>query len=151
MFHLDAGADTQVRVPEPEAEQVEVRDAVLPNEGAGPLELQMHQKLLSYFNSEGLGVVHLELKNDSPRHEHHAAMKSLRHEGILANAARGGQAETHFHLTIVSDGFEGVSKVECHRMVNRLFTEEFDQGPLHALGINTMTRKQWEKAKKKRL
>ena len=46
--------------------------------------------------------------------------------------AKGG--ETHFRLDIVSEAFEGKSRVERHRLVNEALGEAFARG-LHALAI----------------
>ncbi|ACA20752.1 BolA family protein [Methylobacterium sp. 4-46] len=61
--------------------------------------------------------------------------ESHQHEGH-AGAAPGG--ETHFRLDVVSQAFEGKSRVERHRMVNALLDEAFRRG-LHALALRART------------
>lgn len=48
----------------------------------------------------------------------------------------GGQ--THFHIVIVSDAFEGLSRVERHRRVNDILKLEIG-GSVHALSLRTLT------------
>ena len=64
----------------------------------------------------------LEVRDDS---HHHAG-----HSG----ARPGG--ETHYHVTIKSLKFKGITKVSQHRLVNDALKAEFDQG-LHALSLTT--------------
>ena len=42
--------------------------------------------------------------------------------------------ETHFRIDIMSEAFEGRSRVERHRMVNAALAEAFEGG-LHALAV----------------
>jgi len=65
----------------------------------------------------------LTITDDSARHAGHAAMK-----GITGD-------HTHLQVEIASPQFEGKSRVQCHRMVQKLCQPEFAQG-LHALQIN---------------
>jgi BolA family transcriptional regulator, general stress-responsive regulator len=58
---------------------------------------------------------------------------SHKHAGHNAEAASGG--ETHFHITIVSEAFAGMSRVAMHRAVQDACREEFDKG-LHAFQID---------------
>ena len=44
----------------------------------------------------------------------------------------------HFRAEIVSDRFEGMSRIEQHRLVYDVFGEEVG-GPIHALSIKTST------------
>lgn len=44
------------------------------------------------------------------------------------------EGETHFRIHIVSAAFEGKSRIERHRLVNRVLAEEL-AGPVHALAI----------------
>ncbi|GAA0393631.1 hypothetical protein GCM10009093_20290 [Brevundimonas terrae] len=52
------------------------------------------------------------------------------------DAKPGG--ETHFNLVVVSDAFEGQSRVARQRMVQKLLAEEL-AGPVHALSIKART------------
>ena len=51
-------------------------------------------------------------------------------------------SETHFHITLVSQEFEGVSTVDQHRMIYKLLSEQMQQG-VHALSLHTYTPTQW--------
>ena len=73
-----------------------------------------------------LAPLSLELVDDSHKHAGHAAMKGL------------DAAETHFRLHIVSEAFEGKSRIERHRMVQKLVQPEMETG-LHALQIKALT------------
>ena len=67
---------------------------------------------------------HLAVTDESEQHRGHAGWRE------------GG--ETHFRLDIVSDAFEGKSRVERHRLVNDTLKSAFDRG-LHALAISART------------
>jgi len=43
----------------------------------------------------------------------------------------------HFHVTVASAAFEGVSLVEQHRMVNRALAAPLGDGTIHELRITT--------------
>ncbi len=80
-------------------------------------------ELLKQFNP-----IYIDLKDDSQKHAHH-----VEH---LGKAAGGG--ETHYRLTMVSDKFEGVSRIDRQRMVNDCLSTEFAQG-LHAFQMKLMS------------
>lgn len=84
----------------------------------------IRQKLQSALSPQ-----RLELEDDSWRHAGH------HHEGGM-DAKPGG--ETHFNLVVVSDAFEGQSRVARQRMVQKLLAEEL-AGPVHALSIKART------------
>jgi len=50
--------------------------------------------------------------------------------------------QSHFKVTLVSEGFQGQTLVARQRAVNRLLAEEFASG-LHALALHTWTPEQW--------
>ncbi|RAP29022.1 BolA family transcriptional regulator [Candidatus Marinamargulisbacteria bacterium SCGC AG-414-C22] len=52
--------------------------------------------------------------------------------------------DTHFDITIVSESFVGVSKVQRHRQVYEQCDTFFKEG-LHALAIKTYTTEEWSK------
>lgn len=58
------------------------------------------------------------------------------HEGHAGHAPGG---ETHFRVNIVSDGFEGKSRIERHRMINTALAAEL-AGPIHALALKAQTK-----------
>ena len=68
-------------------------------------------------------------------HEFVLADESARHAGH-AGARPGG--ETHYRLRLVSDAFDGLSRVARQRLVYDTLREEFDTG-LHALSLDLKT------------
>jgi BolA protein len=69
---------------------------------------------------DSLQPTHLAVTDESHQHQGHGGWRE------------GG--ETHFRLDIVSDAFQGKSRVERHRLVNEVLAEAFGRG-LHALAI----------------
>lgn len=60
---------------------------------------------------------------------------------ILENESRmhsGPRTESHFKLYVVSNKFEGMTRVERQRLVNDVLAENFKQG-LHALTMKLQT------------
>ena len=90
----------------------------------GPIAAIIREKLTA-----GLSPQRLELEDDSGRHAGH------HHEGGMDGRPGG---ESHFNLVIVSDRFEGLSRVSRQRAVTTLLREEL-AGPVHALAIRAMT------------
>ena len=84
----------------------------------------MREKLTAAFQP-----TRLELEDDSARHAGH------HHEGGM-DAVPGG--ESHFNLTIVSQAFAGVGRVQRQRSVNAVLADEL-AGPVHALSIKART------------
>lgn len=74
--------------------------------------------------TEALAPSRLEVVDESSKHKGHG--------GWL----EGG--ETHFHVTVVSDAFEGRSRVDRQRMVYDLLAEEMAER-VHALALTTKT------------
>jgi stress-induced morphogen len=72
----------------------------------------------------------LEIENESQKHH------------------RPPGSETHFRVVIVSEKFEGLSRVDRQRKVSGLFKIEFDEG-LHAFSQKTFTPTEWESSKDK--
>jgi BolA protein len=73
-------------------------------------------KLREAFRPESL-----EVKDESHLHEGHAGHRP------------GG--ETHFRVYIVSQAFEGKSRIERHRMINAVLAAEL-AGSVHALALH---------------
>jgi BolA family transcriptional regulator, general stress-responsive regulator len=80
-----------------------------------PVKHAITNKLREAFTPESLDVI-----DESHLHEGHSGHKP------------GG--ETHFRLYIVSNAFEGKSRIERHRMINAALAEEL-AGSVHALAI----------------
>ena len=62
----------------------------------------------------------LQITDDSAKHAGHAGARP--------------QGETHYTVTLVSDRFAGIGRVERHRLVNQALSAEFGEG-LHALAL----------------
>jgi stress-induced morphogen len=64
---------------------------------------------------------------------------------LLERAFPGGQVSVvdrtgggdHFHVTVVSGAFDGLSLVEQHRLVNRALETPLADGTIHELRITT--------------
>ncbi|KAJ3480337.1 hypothetical protein NLI96_g8425 [Meripilus lineatus] len=96
----------------------------------GPVESSIRQKLNSLFTPAELTVT-----NDSWQHRHHAPMR----------AQGGGNGETHFSVTIVSEAFKGKTTMQRHRLIFSALSEEFAEG-LHSLSLKTKTPEEIQKA-----
>jgi BolA protein len=70
--------------------------------------------------SKTYGEDSFKLSNDSHKHSGHAG--------------DDGSGQTHFTLTITSDAFNGMSRIDCQRQVYSLLSQEFQDG-LHALAL----------------
>ncbi len=51
-------------------------------------------------------------------------------------------AESHFKLTLVSDRFSGLNRIERHRLINGLLVTEFQNG-LHAFSLALYSPEEW--------
>ena len=76
----------------------------------------IEQKLTEAFTPQSLKVM-----DESHQHEGHAGHRP------------GGQ--THFRVYIVSPAFKGKTRVERHRMINAILSDEL-KGGVHALAIH---------------
>src|SRR5260221_152434 len=88
----------------------------------GPVENSIGAKL------QKLAPLYIDIENES--HKHRAPPGS----------------ESHVKVELVSPKFEGLTRVERHRLVNDLLQDEFREG-LHALTLRLMTPSEWERAK----
>ena len=79
----------------------------------------IHRKLTAAFTP-----LELTVKDESALHAGHAGHRP--------------EGETHFAVRIISDAFEGVSRVERQRRINTVLAEEFRNG-LHALSLKALT------------
>lgn len=85
------------------------------------------QKTIEAKLAEGLNPQHLEVVNESDRH----------------NVPPG--SESHFKVVLVSEAFEGKSLVSQHRMVYSLLAEELENR-VHALALHTYSPSSWNVA-----
>ena len=83
------------------------------------IEDQIRSKLTTAFSPELI-----EIKNESQLHQGHAGSPN--------------SGESHFRVRVVSTEFEGKTRVERHRMINEVLSEEL-AGPVHALAISADT------------
>ncbi|RYG91753.1 BolA family transcriptional regulator [Loktanella sp. IMCC34160] len=70
---------------------------------------------------EAFAPEQLEVRNDSARHAGHAG--------------DDGTGESHWHVTIVSAGFAGQSRIARHRAVHAALGADI-MGRIHALGLD---------------
>ncbi len=56
----------------------------------------------------------------------------------IGHAGARPEGESHFHVTIVSAKFEGMSRVERQRLVYRLLADDL-KNDIHALALTTLT------------
>jgi BolA protein len=80
---------------------------------------RLHAKLTA-----GLHPTRLTIRDESHRHAGHSGARP--------------EGETHFHVHIVSPIFAGESRIARQRRVYVLLAEEL-AGPVHALGLTTLT------------
>lgn len=52
-------------------------------------------------------------------------------------------AESHFKIVMVSEQFDGLTRVSRHRLINKLIEEEFNNG-LHALSLFLYSPSEWK-------
>jgi|EP01047_Picozoa_sp_COSAG01_P025046 stress-induced morphogen len=83
----------------------------------GPVQQEVERKLM-----EGLQPLHLTVTNES-----HGAVEN----------------ESHFHVLVVAEQFQGKLPLAQHRLVNQLLAGEDGQLPFHSLRITTQTPAQW--------
>src|SRR6185437_16187984 len=92
-------------------------------EMAMSMKTTMETKLKNAFQPQRLEVV-----DESDLHAGH------HHEESGHHVTYDGTGETHFRIRIVSDKFEGMSRIDRHRSVNELLADELKAG-VHALAI----------------
>ena len=80
---------------------------------------------------ESLHPTSVELVDESHKHASH-----VEHLGEAA-----GLGETHFHLTLVCEKFEGLPRIDRQRLINALLSSEFKNG-LHALQMKLSSTKE---------
>ena len=86
--------------------------------------MAVHQRIEDRIR-EAFEPRHLDVTNESSMH----------------NVPPG--SETHFRVCVVSRLFEGRTRVQRHQAVYRVLSEEM-AGPVHALGLETLTPAEWE-------
>ena len=99
----------------------------------GIIAASIKEKLKRSFNPTQLEVI-----DESHKHAHH--------RGAHEHAADGGSAESHFHVVIVSEKFEGMSRLAKHRAVLDVLEEEIKQ--IHAFSLDARVESDVETPKK---
>lgn len=87
------------------------------------IQKAIEEKLAAHFSPERMVVL-----NESHLHAGHHHV----HEGRPAQFEENG--ETHFRVRIVSGAFAGMSRIDRHRAINALLSDEL-RGGVHALAI----------------
>jgi BolA protein len=80
------------------------------------IEAAIREKLMI-----GLEPIRLDVVNESELHAGHRSSP--------------GTGESHFRVTVVSEKFAGISRVQRHRLINELLAEEL-AGKVHALAVH---------------
>ncbi len=86
---------------------------------------------------------HIEAKLRAELPAQHVVVEDESHLHAGHAGARDGRG--HFRATIVSDRFEGLSRVAAQRLVFQVLAAEM-QSDIHALAMKTYTPEQWESA-----
>jgi len=74
--------------------------------------------------TDALAPIELTIEDDSQRH--------------VGHAGHDGRGESHFNVTVVSDRFQGRSRVDRQRLVYRILSEELADR-VHALSVRALT------------
>jgi BolA family transcriptional regulator, general stress-responsive regulator len=73
--------------------------------------------------SDNINCKALEVKDNSHLHKGHVAVN--------------GDIETHYEVVIKANKFDNLSRVDSHKVINKLLRDEFSKG-LHALEIKIL-------------
>ncbi len=82
------------------------------------------QKSIERKIAESLTPAHLEVINESHMH----------------NVPPG--SESHFKVVVVTDAFDGVTRIRRHQRINGILEKELKED-IHALSMQTMTPEEW--------
>ena len=66
---------------------------------------------------------------------------AVENESYMHSSGRG--ADSHFKIVLVSDVFEGGSKVARHRKIYQLLSQDLQNG-IHALALHLYTKQEWD-------
>ena len=92
-----------------------------PPPDAGPLEKRLRLKIEAAF-----APLECSIHNDSPAHQGHAGAEEASNRG-----------ESHFSMRIVSEKFDGLSRLQRNRAVHHCLGEEMQS--IHALSLDLKT------------
>jgi BolA protein len=84
--------------------------------------MTFEEKLTNLLQTE-FHPTYLKVENNSSHHAGHASSPQT--------------GESHFTVTMVAEKFSGLSRVNRHRLVNRLVEKDFAAG-LHALSLTLL-------------
>lgn len=87
------------------------------------IQSTIEEKLKTAFSPERLVVI-----NESHLHAGHHHSGSDHHDSF------DGTGETHFRVRIVAEPFSALTRLERHRAINAVLTDELNAG-VHALAI----------------
>ncbi|WP_371396433.1 BolA family protein [Fretibacter rubidus] len=92
----------------------------------GTIGTSIKEKLTKAFNPSQLDVI-----DESAKHAHHRGAHE--HAAQMQEMGRGS-AESHFHVVIVSEAFDGMSRLAKHRAVLEVLEAEIKQ--IHAFSLD---------------
>ena len=84
--------------------------------------MTMDEKLY-YSITNGIAPISLEVINESYKHAGHTG--------------DNGTGETHYSVVVISDKFEGKTRLQCQRMIMDLVKPLMVDGGIHALRVKT--------------
>ncbi len=70
-------------------------------------------------------------------------MKSRIESGITGAVAHVETDGHHFEAVVITDTFEGMSRIKRHRLVYGMLRDEIGSEEVHALALKTFTSKDW--------
>jgi len=97
--------------------------------------MHTEEKILTLLQ-EQLHIHHLEIQNDSHKHQGHAGWKET--------------ADTHFAITVVADEFETLTRIKRHQLIYSILADLM-KDTIHALQIAAYSKKEWENKEKKEI
>lgn len=95
----------------------------------GPIETKIFDKLTKTLEPKLIEIV-----NDSAKHSSHGGVKDFYDK---MGEGYEGPAESHFSIKIVSDKFDGQSRLNRQRLVLGIISDEMKV--VHALALKTLT------------
>jgi acid stress-induced BolA-like protein IbaG/YrbA len=69
-------------------------------------------------------------------------------ERIPGARAQVEGADAHYSAVVVAPAFASKTRVEQHRMIYALFSEEMTNQTIHALALKTVTPEEWERERR---
>ena len=88
--------------------------------------LSIEKKIVTFLNVQGEMTpshrVKVEIIDDSEKHKNHAAMLEIKSDNNMQSIAQN--VPTHLRIKVIHPIFEGMTRVEKHKMMNELLKEE---------------------------